>query len=165
MLIFCKEYFYYSFFRNQVPQTWEKLSSRDRYHEIRKLFRYEWINFISEIISVFYTPFLLLFLLPSKSDDIVSFFYENSSNVDKMGTICCFAEFNNHNVDVINCNIDESSIGKFNNLISPFIFLGTKELNVEVSRKMSKSIMHFKNAYPTWNSQNGNSNTNKIQFS
>lgn len=105
-----------------TPKSWNNLSNDERYYEIKRLFKYKWVNFMNEILCVFYVPIILLFWLPKKSSNIVNFFRENSVHVDKLEIICSNALFN---FDVDGFRDDEDSI----------------------QRKMSQSVKNFKNAY------------------
>jgi autophagy-related protein 9 len=111
-----------------TPSAWDALDTKERYIEIRHLFRYKWIILVQEIISVFYIPVLFIrwYYLPNQARKIVNFFRENSVHVDKLGLICTNANFNFNRKKKEVITLD------------PFMNL-----------KMSNSLINFKNSY-TW---------------
>jgi len=66
-----------------------------------KLFKYNIILFLYDLFSVLYTPFLLIFVLPHKSKEIIEFLFTNSVYIDKVGKICKFSEFNKNNKNIL----------------------------------------------------------------
>jgi autophagy-related protein 9 len=49
--------------------------------------------FIEELLSVFFTPFILYFSLPKCSERIIDFFREFTVHVDGVGYVCSFGMF------------------------------------------------------------------------
>ena len=117
-----------------TPTSWAHMSTRERYMEIRKFFKYKWMVWVYEILSVIYVPFLLLFYLPTKSEDIVDFFRENSIHVDKLGIICSCASFGVHK-PLIHTSEDQDD--------------DVDSVTSSMERKMSTSVLNFKQNY-TW---------------
>lgn len=58
-----------------------------------RLFTFKVVIFLSEILSVFVTPFLLWYTLPDQADDVVDFFREFTVKVEGVGHVCSFAVF------------------------------------------------------------------------
>lgn len=115
-----------------VPQEWESLNTFQRYYEVKKLFKYKWLNFINEILSLLYVPFILYFWLPKQSKNIVNFFRENSVHVDKLDIICSNALFKNIRYKT------GPSFSRHN-------------INDDyMQKKMTQSINNFNNSYPNW---------------
>ena len=55
--------------------------------------------FVTEIIGLLYTPWILLYLLPSRIDAITNFHYEHYNNIiPKVGRICTFSDFEGNEV-------------------------------------------------------------------
>lgn len=108
-----------------TPPSWDNLTTKERYIEIRNLFRSKWVVLAQEILSVFYVPFILMFYMTTKSTPIINFFRENSVYVDKLGVICFNANFDN--------------IRKMNR----------HENETYMNLKMSNSFINFKQEY-TW---------------
>jgi autophagy-related protein 9 len=49
--------------------------------------------FIEELLSVFFTPFILYFSLPKCSERIIDFFREFTVHIDGVGYVCSFGMF------------------------------------------------------------------------
>lgn len=65
--------------------------------EFISLFPYILILFFYDILSVFTTPYFLLFVLPKQASDISSFLKLNSTHIEGIGSICSFAHEDNFN--------------------------------------------------------------------
>lgn len=118
-----------------TPTSWNNMSTKQRYYEIRKLFRYKWIILLLEIVSVIYVPFIMLLWLPKRAEKIVNFFRENSIDVDKMGTICSCAKFDVHQPLMRATDDDDDDVCS---------------VTSSMERKMSTSKMNFQETYRTW---------------
>ena len=116
-----------------MPTTWATMSTRDRYMEIRKLFRYKWVVFVQEIFSVVYVPFIFIFWMPMRCYEIVNFFKDNSVNMEKLDIICSCAVFDVHQ-PIIHTMHEDDNIS----------------ITSSLERKMSSSVLNFREAYPTW---------------
>jgi autophagy-related protein 9 len=83
-------------FIHYKPAHWEgRLHSDEVRKEFATLYQLKLVIFLQEILSMIFTPFVLLFSLSNCSDRIVDFFREFSVAVDGLGYICSFAEFSN----------------------------------------------------------------------
>jgi hypothetical protein len=114
------------------PANWEHLTLHQRYDKLKLLFRYRWINLIYEILSVFYTPFLLAFYFSHKTDLIVEFFRENSVHIPNLGIIC-----------------SSSLLGHGKHLIE----------NKPLKDKMSSSLVNFNESHPKYQVDEENGST------
>jgi autophagy-related protein 9 len=129
---------------NYVPLEWDGMTQKQRYSEIKKIFRYKWVIFINEVLSVVYTPLLLLFWLPKRSRKIIDFFREHSVII------------NNNNLGII------SSFALFNKQLQQYQHLSnTRPQQNTLDDKMSRSISNFKQSFPTWNQENTGQSRNK----
>lgn len=63
------------------------------YDNLCEFFQPLFIQLLSEIMSVFYNPFIFYMILPQKSQSIVDFIERNSVNVPDIGWICSFSQF------------------------------------------------------------------------
>jgi autophagy-related protein 9 len=77
-----------------MPKRWEgKCNTYTVRDEFLSLFPYKIILFCYDLISVLTTPYILIFVLSKKSDDIVSFIRLNTIYDDNIGSnICIFAQ-------------------------------------------------------------------------
>lgn len=132
-----------------TPSEWALMSTREQYLEIRKLFRFKWIVFIQEILSVAYVWILLLFWFPIHAPKIVNFFRENSFHREKLGIICSCAEFNS-NADrfILSDDSVHDNNGKGKGKVK--VKATSQPLTDSIERKMENSILNFKESYPTW---------------
>jgi len=119
-----------------TPSSWANMSTRERYLEIRRMFRYKWVVFLQEIFSVVYVPLVLLLWLPHRSEAIVDFFRENSVGVKKLGTVCSCAMFQSDH-RMVRADADDDDVGSVTSCSS-------------MDRKVTTSLMNFKQSYPTW---------------
>jgi autophagy-related protein 9 len=115
-----------------VPELWEHLNRQERYTELKKLFKLQWLNFLNELLSIIYVPFVFIFWLPKRSRKIVKFFQENSVYVDKLDIICCNSLFKQ------NLRFKVSPGGGIEN-------------SQVIQKKMTQSINNFGERYPNWN--------------
>ena len=81
-------------YTHYMPKRWENRCNtyivRD---EFLSLFPYKIILFYYDLISVFTTPYILIFVLSKKSDDIMSFIKLNTIYDDSIGSnICLYAQ-------------------------------------------------------------------------
>ena len=116
---------------HSVPPTWKDMDTKERYDEISKLFRYKWIVFLEEALSVITVPYVLLFKFPKRAKHIVAFFRENAHYVpnNNLGIICVCADFTQRSLQGAMYQNTESEI---------------------LSRKMSTSFAHFQSSHPGW---------------
>ena len=82
------EYTHYS------PNHWRgRLHSNEVRTEFAELYKMKVVIFLEEMLSMFFTPFILWFSLPKSSDRLVDFFREFTLHVDGLGYVCSFAVF------------------------------------------------------------------------
>lgn len=81
-------------FTHYEPQHWQgRLHTVEVKEEFSQLYQMKLIIFLEEVLSIFFTPFVLWFSLPKCSDRIIDFFREFTVHVDGIGYVCTFAEF------------------------------------------------------------------------
>ena len=81
-------------YTHYLPNEWRgRLHSDAVKREFSTLYQMKILTFLEEIFSLILTPFILWFALPKCSDRIVDFFREFTIEVDGLGRICSFAEF------------------------------------------------------------------------
>ena len=99
-------------YTHYMPFHWiDKCNTHTVKNEFLNMFPYIIQTFLYDLASVVITPFILIFVLPYQSSDIVNFIKLHTTERKNVGYICTFAEFNN------NTGLDkkmESSISFFN---------------------------------------------------
>jgi autophagy-related protein 9 len=81
-------------YTHYMPDEWKgKLHSQAVHKEFGHLFEMKITIFLTEMLSVLLTPFILWFSLPPCSAAIVDFFREFTVHVDGLGYVCSFAVF------------------------------------------------------------------------
>jgi autophagy-related protein 9 len=81
-------------FTHYEPAHWlNRLHTVDVKEEFSQLYQMKLMVFFEEVMSIFYTPFILAFSLTKCSDRIIDFFREFTVHVDGIGYVCTFAEF------------------------------------------------------------------------
>ena len=118
-----------------LPTRWKLNTCRSPrvLKEFSSLFEYRILSLLSECLSVLMVPFVLLFSLPQCADDIIFFISENTVEVDGVGEICAFSNF----------NLQENGNTKFGAPVE-----GTKTRTN--NGKLEKSIATFITAYPSY---------------
>lgn len=82
-------------FTHYKPLHWQgRLHTVEVKAEFERLYQMQISILLEEILSMLFTPFVLWFSLPECSDRIIDFFREFTVNVDGLGYVCSFAEFN-----------------------------------------------------------------------
>ncbi|KAG5608583.1 hypothetical protein H5410_019864 [Solanum commersonii] len=96
--------------------------------------KYTGMMLLEEMASIFLTPYLLLFVVPKKVDDILRFIADFTVHVEGVGHVCSFSvfDFQNHG---------NSKYG------SPF---SSPRLQRSSQGKMEKSFLSFQTSYPSW---------------
>ncbi|KAL2321035.1 hypothetical protein Fmac_030004 [Flemingia macrophylla] len=118
-----------------MPKRWRgKESTEMVLVEFETLFQYTGMMLLEEMASIFLTPYLLLFIVPKRVDDILRFIADFTVNVEGVGHVCSFSAF------------DFQEHGNFH-YGSP--------CNASCSRrssqgKMEKSLLSFQSSYPSW---------------
>lgn len=81
-------------YTHYMPAEWkDRLHSDQVKKEFSELYKMRVINFLEELLSIIFTPFVLWFSLPKCSDQIIDFFREFTIHVDGLGYVCSFAVF------------------------------------------------------------------------
>ncbi|KAG0369691.1 autophagy protein atg9 [Gamsiella multidivaricata] len=153
-----------------MPNEW-----RDKLHtdEVRKqfalLFEYNAVLFLLEFMSLFLTPLILCFSLPSSSERLIDFFREFTVHVDGVGYVCSFAvfDFKRHgNVKVIMVKSEKGKCiwyhpTKHSYLRSTVLTQYGAPADAMTDRrfvsnqgKMEKSFLNFKQNNPDWEPNN-----------
>ncbi|KAL1367523.1 autophagy-related protein 9 [Arachis hypogaea] len=118
-----------------MPKRWRGKESTEMVRiEFETLFQYTGMMLLEEMASIFLTPYLLLFVVPKRVDDILQFIQDFTVDVEGVGHVCSFSVFNFQ-------EHGNSSYG------SPY--------NAPRSRrssqgKMEKSFLSFQSSYPSW---------------
>lgn len=82
-------------FTHYKPAHWQsRLHTVEVKTEFESMYQMQISVLLEEILSMIFTPFVLWFSLPKCSDRIIDFFREFTVNVDGLGYVCSFAEFN-----------------------------------------------------------------------
>lgn len=89
---------------------------------------------LEEMASIFLTPYLLIFVVPKRVDDILQFIAEFTVNIEGVGDVCSFSAF------------DFQRHGN-RNYASPYSSLRTQRSS---QGKMEKSFLSFQTSYPSW---------------
>ncbi|XP_014496029.1 autophagy-related protein 9 isoform X1 [Vigna radiata var. radiata] len=118
-----------------LPKRWRgKESTESVRAEFATLFQYTGMMLLEEMASIFLTPYLLLFIVPKRVDDILQFIADFTVNVEGVGHVCSFSTF----------DFQEHGNSRYG---SP--------CNAPRSRrssqgKMEKSLLSFQSSYPSW---------------
>lgn len=81
-------------FTHYEPNHWaNRLHTVEVKEEFSQFYQMKVMIFLEEVLSIFFTPFVLWFSLPKCSERIIDFFREFTVHVDGIGYVCTFAEF------------------------------------------------------------------------
>jgi len=84
-------------YTHYMPSEWNnKCHTYEVRDDFLSFFQYKIITFMYDIISVITTPYILLFVLTKKTDDIITFLKTNTIYDINIGYICSFATKNNN---------------------------------------------------------------------
>lgn len=122
-----------------MPKKWRGKENTEMVRvEFETLFQYTGMMLLEEMTSIFLTPFLLLFVVPKRVDDILQFIQDFTVDVEGVGHVCSFSvfDFQHHG---------NSNYG------SPHNSLRTQRSS---QGKMEKSFLSFQSSYPSWESNN-----------
>ncbi|KAA8543357.1 hypothetical protein F0562_021148 [Nyssa sinensis] len=118
-----------------MPKRWRgKENTEIVWMEFETLFQYTGMMLLEEMASIFLTPYLLIFVVPKRVDDILQFIADFTVHVEGVGHVCGFSafDFQNHG---------NSNYG------SPY----NSPRNQRSSQgKMEKSFLSFQSSYPSW---------------
>ncbi|KAG7036322.1 Autophagy-related protein 9 [Cucurbita argyrosperma subsp. argyrosperma] len=118
-----------------MPKRWRgKENSEVIRLEFETLFQYTGMMLLEEMVSIFLTPFLLVFIVPERVDDILQFIADFTVHIEGVGHVCSFSafDFQKHG---------NSSYG------SPHNAPGAERSS---QGKMEKSFLSFCSNYPAW---------------
>eukprot|EP00276_Gloeochaete_wittrockiana_P000285 CAMPEP_0184674590 /NCGR_PEP_ID=MMETSP0308-20130426/87260_1 /TAXON_ID=38269 /ORGANISM="Gloeochaete witrockiana, Strain SAG 46.84" /LENGTH=612 /DNA_ID=CAMNT_0027122211 /DNA_START=606 /DNA_END=2444 /DNA_ORIENTATION=+ len=118
-----------------MPRHWRARSaSLDVKKEFESLYQYNVVLFLQEILSVFFTPFILFFSLPKSALNIVEFVRNFTVHVDGVGRMCNFALF----------DFQRHGNMKYGAPHHTHKSMRTRQ------GKMEKSFLAFRANYPNW---------------
>ncbi|XP_047316037.1 autophagy-related protein 9-like [Impatiens glandulifera] len=118
-----------------MPKRWRgKENTEFARMEFETLFQYTGMMLLEEMASIFLTPYLLMFVVPQRADDILQFITDFTVHVEGVGHVCSFSafDFRNHG---------NSNYG------SPY---NTSQIQRSSQGKMEKSFLSFHSSYPSW---------------
>ncbi|XP_047982801.1 autophagy-related protein 9-like isoform X2 [Salvia hispanica] len=118
-----------------MPKRWRVKENTETVRlEFETLFQYTGMMLLEEMASIFLTPYLLMFVVPKRVDDILNFIKDFTVDVEGVGHVCRFSlfDFRNHG---------NKRYG------SPFD--STRDQRSSQG-KMEKSFLSFQIAYPSW---------------
>ncbi|WOG81745.1 hypothetical protein DCAR_0100896 [Daucus carota subsp. sativus] len=118
-----------------MPKRWRgKENSNDVRVEFETLFQYTGMMLLEEMASIFLTPYLLIFIVPERVDDILQFIDDFTVDVEGVGHVCSFSafDFQNHG------NIRYAS---------PY---NSARVQRSSQGKLEKSFLSFQSSYPSW---------------
>lgn len=126
-------------YTHYMPKTWRgKIRTKQVQEEFKVLFEYKLKTLLFELLSVLYTPLLLLFILPDRAEDILMFFKDFTRNVDGVGDVCAHATF----------DLDTFGNPEYGAVINDPV---KHDKNMETNYgKMEKSFLAFKSKYKNW---------------
>ncbi|XP_045803752.1 autophagy-related protein 9-like [Trifolium pratense] len=102
--------------------------------EFETLFQYTGMMLLEDMASIFLTPYLLLFIVPKRVDDILQYIADFTVNVEGVGHVCSFSTF----------DFQEHGNTHYG---SPY----SAPRNRRSSQgKMEKSLLSFQSSYPSW---------------
>ncbi|GAV90181.1 APG9 domain-containing protein [Cephalotus follicularis] len=118
-----------------MPKRWRGKENTETVRlEFETLYQYTGMMLLEEMASIFLTPFLLLFVVPKRVDDILQFVEDFTVHVEGVGHVCSFSAFafQNHG---------NSNYGAPHN---------TPRNQRSSQGKMEKSVLSFQSCYPSW---------------
>ncbi|KAJ8899506.1 hypothetical protein K2173_018480 [Erythroxylum novogranatense] len=118
-----------------MPKHWRGKENTETVRmEFEILFQYTGRMLLEEMASVLLTPYLLMFVVPKRLDDILKFISDFTVDVEGVGSVCSFSSF------------DFRRHGN-SNYGSPYNTHRTKRSS---QGKMEKSFLSFQSDYPSW---------------
>ncbi|EOX94481.1 Autophagy 9 [Theobroma cacao] len=118
-----------------MPKRWRGKENTEIVRiEFETLFQYTGMMLLEEMASIFLTPFLLLFVVPKRVDDILQFIADFTVDVEGVGHVCSFSafDFQNHG---------NGNYGSPHN---------ASRSQRSSQGKMEKSFLSFQSCYPSW---------------
>lgn len=118
-----------------MPKRWRGKDNTEMVRiEFETLFQYTGMMLLEEMASIFLTPYLLIFVVPKRVDDILQFIADFTVNVEGVGNVCSFSLF------------DFQKHGNSNYGSSYNAPRGERSSQ----GKMEKSFLSFQSSYPSW---------------
>lgn len=118
-----------------MPKRWHGKENCDSVKmEFETLFQYTGMILLEEMVSIFLTPYLLIFVVPKHVEDILNFISDFTIHDEGAGHVCSFSVFNFE-------SHGNSRYGSPSD--APH---GHRSSQV----KMEKSFLSFQYTYPTW---------------
>ncbi|XP_057964932.1 autophagy-related protein 9 [Malania oleifera] len=118
-----------------MPKGWRGKENTEMVRiEFETLFQYTGMMLLEEMASIFLTPYLLLFVVPKRVEDILQFIADFTVHVEGVGHVCSFSVF------------DFQSHGN-SNYGSPH---NSSRSQRSSQGKMEKSFLSFHSSYPSW---------------
>ncbi|XP_009420448.2 autophagy-related protein 9 [Musa acuminata AAA Group] len=118
-----------------MPKKWRGKENSDLVRsEFETLFQYTGMMLLEEMMSIFLTPIMLIFVVPERVDDILRFISDYTVYVDGVGHICSFSAF----------DFKSHGNGQYG---SPYDAARERRSS---QGKMEKSFFSFQCTYPTW---------------
>ncbi|KAI3678818.1 hypothetical protein L6452_38121 [Arctium lappa] len=118
-----------------MPKRWRGKENTEFVRvQFETLFQYTGKMLLEEMASIFLTPFLLIFVVPKRVDDILQFIADFTVDVEGVGHVCSFSlfDFQMHG---------NSKYASPHN--SPRVYRSSQG-------KMEKSFLSFQSSYPSW---------------
>ncbi|KAJ7977263.1 Autophagy-related protein 9 [Quillaja saponaria] len=118
-----------------MPKRWRSKESTEMVRiEFETLFQYTGMMLLEEMASIFLTPYLLLFVVPQRVDDILQFIADFTMDVEGVGHVCSFSTF------------DFQGHGN-----RKYASTSTAHRSQRSSQgKMEKSFLSFQTSYSSW---------------
>ncbi|XP_071738178.1 autophagy-related protein 9 [Rutidosis leptorrhynchoides] len=118
-----------------MPKRWRGNENTEFVRvEFETLFQYTGKMLLEEMASIFLTPFLLIFVVPKRVDDILQFISDFTVDVEGVGHVCSFSLF----------DFQKHGNSKY---ASPHDSSHTYRSS---QGKMEKSFLSFQSSYPSW---------------
>ncbi|PKA47781.1 hypothetical protein AXF42_Ash021111 [Apostasia shenzhenica] len=118
-----------------LPKRWRgRENSCTVRSEFETLFQYTGMMLLEEMASIFITPYLLIFVVPKRVDDILQFISDFTVDIEGVGHVCSLSVF----------DFERHGNRKY---ASP---LDAPKKMRSSQGKMEKSFLSFQSAYPSW---------------
>lgn len=146
-----------------LPPHWiGHMHSAKVHQEFGHLCQLKIMLFITELWSVLLTPFILWRSLPQSAPDIIDFFRLNTTQVDGLGYVCAFADFNHRDL-----SSPSRTFGKTRSSHTLVPEENSEQAHVPTQTqtrdqggvqgptqagedKLEQSVWNFKSAHPDW---------------
>ncbi|KAE8676781.1 nephrocystin-3-like [Hibiscus syriacus] len=118
-----------------MPKRWRGRENTETVRrEFETLFQYTGMMLLEEMASIFLTPFLLIFVVPKRVDDVLQFIADFTVDIEGVGHACRQGafDFSNHGNE---------------NYGSPH---NAPRAQRSSQGKMEKSFLSFQSSYPSW---------------